>query len=68
MAVSRRGRNQILTEMHPRDSRSRRAAHLTVEPRGAAFDDLQDVQLAGEQGLPGRGDSQVGARGGLLCE
>lgn len=45
--------------MHPCDSWSRGAAHLTVKPGSATFDDLQDVQLAGEQRLPGWGDPQV---------
>lgn len=60
-------RFEILTKMHPCDSRSRRSAHLTVKPCRASFDDLQDVQLSCEQRLLGRRDDQFCTRGQLLC-
>ena len=57
-----------LTEVHPGDAGRGGSADLTVEAGGAALHDLQDVQLAGEQGVPGGRDLQLGAGGQLLCE
>lgn len=54
--------------MHPGDLRRWRAAHLAVKSSGTTLDDLQDVQLAGEEGLNGGRDPQVGAGCQLLCE
>jgi len=64
---SRVSRGRRLTKVHPGDAGGGRAADLAVKAGGATFDDLQDVQLAGEQGVPGGRDLQLGAGGQLLC-
>ena len=55
-----------LTQVAPCHLRRRWPADLAVEAGGAPLDDLQDVQLACEQGLPGGTDSQTGTAHHLL--
>lgn len=54
--------------MHPGDSGCRQPADFAVKPGGATFNDLQDVQFAGEQGLLGGSDGEACTRGQLLYQ